>query len=34
VIAADIINHELKTDFDIFFPLESSLQYKKIVKKK
>lgn len=34
LIAADIISHELKTDFDIFFPLESLLRYKKIGKKK
>ena len=34
VIAADIISPDLKTDFDIFFPLESLLRYKKIGKKK
>lgn len=34
VIAADIISPDLETDFDIFFPLESLLRYKKIGKKK
>lgn len=34
VIAADIVSPDLKTDFDIFFPPESLLRYKKIGKKK
>ncbi|HEZ0675327.1 TPA: hypothetical protein WI395_000702 [Neisseria meningitidis] len=34
VIAADIISPDLKTDFDIFFPLKDLLRYKKIGKKK
>ncbi|HFC6799519.1 hypothetical protein ACQZ28_02525 [Neisseria meningitidis] len=34
VIAADIISRDLKTDFDIFFPLKDLLRYKKIGKKK
>ncbi|EMU2793910.1 hypothetical protein LVI69_000152 [Neisseria gonorrhoeae] len=34
VIATDIVSPDLKTDFDIFFPPESLLRYKKIGKKK
>ncbi|WP_308032483.1 hypothetical protein [Neisseria cinerea] len=34
VIAADIISPDLKTDFDVFFPMKDLLRYKKIGKKK
>ncbi|HFC8822447.1 TPA: hypothetical protein ACFU14_001719 [Neisseria cinerea] len=34
VVVADVIDKNLDTDFDIFFPLKDLLRYKKIGKKK